>query len=51
LNIDYRQELGDQLRDRARRIRTLEGESKAITEFAYAEQGKAYRAKPSINVG
>eukprot|EP01047_Picozoa_sp_COSAG01_P074500 COSAG01_NODE_12469_length_1733_cov_9.133415_1_plen_155_part_00 len=43
-HVSARRELGDQLRDRARRICTLEGESKAITEFAYAEQGKAYKA-------
>jgi chromosome segregation ATPase len=35
-HVSARQELDDQLRDRARRIRTLEGESKAITEFAGA---------------
>jgi len=49
VHVTARQELGDQLRDRARRIRTLEGEAKALTEFAYAEQAKAYKAGAEAN--
>jgi chromosome segregation ATPase len=49
VHVSARQELGDQLRDRAQRIRTLEGETKALTEFAYAEQSKAYKAGTEAN--